>query len=91
MSLNDITRLEIIDASGRAFGRYDLDGVTLSGQDDGRTLKIFLEHDGESETSTFTILSAAANWLSQDEPNVEMALSAIQDHLGEMMEELDER
>ena len=85
INLQDITRLEVIDETGRVFGRWEIDGVSLSGQDEGRTLKIFLDYGGESSLNTFTVLSAAANWLGQDEPNVEMALSAIRDHLDEIL------
>lgn len=38
-----VTRVEVLDESGRVFsGRYGIPGVTLSIQDDGRTLKLFL-------------------------------------------------
>jgi len=38
----DVTRVEVIDASGRAFVRYYKDkGVTIQLQDEGRTLKVF--------------------------------------------------
>ena len=85
INLQDITRLEVIDETGRVFGRWEIDGVSISGQDAGRTLKIFLDYGGESANRTTTILAAAANWLDQDEPNVEMALSAIRDHLDEIL------
>ena len=38
----DITRVEIIDETGRVFSRWN-QNVTLSYQDEGRTLKIFIE------------------------------------------------
>ena len=85
IKLRDITRLEIHDEYGRGFSRYDLDGVSLETEDDGETLRISLDFEGEPANTTVTVLSAAANWLSQDEPNVEMALSAIRDHLDEIL------
>jgi hypothetical protein len=40
--LPKVTRLEVIDHTGRAYVIYNAD-VELSYQDDGRTLKIFVE------------------------------------------------
>ena len=37
----DITRLEVID-DGRELVKYDLKNVQISIQDDGRTMKIFV-------------------------------------------------
>ena len=85
INLQDITRLEVIDETGRVFGRWEIDGVSLETKDGGETLRIALDFEGESENTTITVLSAAANWLGQDEPNVEMALSAIRDHLDEIL------
>ena len=85
INLRHITRLEIHDEYGREFSRYDLDGVSLETKDDGETLRISLDFEGEPANTTITVLSAAANWLDQDEPNVEMALSAIRDHLDEIL------
>lgn len=42
MSTSQITRLEVIDDTGRAFVSWDLASVELSYQDDGRTLKVFI-------------------------------------------------
>jgi len=38
-----VTRVEIIDESGRAFLMGDVASVKLSLQDDGRTLKLFVQ------------------------------------------------
>jgi len=38
-----VTRIEIIDESGRAFLMRDVESVKLSLQDDGRTLKLFVQ------------------------------------------------
>lgn len=37
-----VTRLEVVDDSGRAFSSYTAKNVELHIQDDGRTMKIFL-------------------------------------------------
>lgn len=42
MEFEKVTRVEVVESGGRAFTRYGVDGVTLSLQDDERTLKIFL-------------------------------------------------
>ena len=42
-TIDTVTRLEIIDSNGRVYGRFDLNGITLSLQDDQRTLKLFIE------------------------------------------------
>lgn len=84
MNLNDVTRLEIIDSTGRTFGRYDLDGVQLSGQDEGRTLKVFLDYDGEGAVNTFTAISAALFSLTKDDPDVQTAIDTLKDHLDEI-------
>lgn len=84
IKLRDIDRLEIIDNHGRKFGRFDLDGVALSGQDDGRTLKIFLDHEGEPENTTITVLSAALYMLENGD--ADGAAETLRKHLDEVME-----
>jgi hypothetical protein len=37
-----VTRFEVIDENGRAYVRYGV-GIELSYQDDGRTLKVFVQ------------------------------------------------
>lgn len=37
-----VTRVEVIDSNGRAYVAYDVD-TTVMLQDDGRTLKVFVE------------------------------------------------
>jgi hypothetical protein len=40
--LPDVTRVEVIDGTGRAFVRYyDTPGVQVHVQDEGRTIKVF--------------------------------------------------
>lgn len=38
----DATRLEIIDESGRVYSRWDIDRLEVSIQDDGKTVKMFV-------------------------------------------------
>ena len=87
IKISDITRLEIIDETGRAFGRHDVEGVTLSGQDEGRTLKIFLDYGGESENSTITVLQAVLWQLRECEGGREAAIEMIEHHLRQLMED----
>jgi hypothetical protein len=42
MSCDKITRVEVIDDSGRAYVKWDIDKVLIDIQDDGRTLKVFV-------------------------------------------------
>jgi hypothetical protein len=42
--LDKVTRVEVIDANGRAYNNWDVKNKTeISMQDNGRTLKIFLK------------------------------------------------
>lgn len=41
-TLQEVTRVEIIDETGRVYVRYNLSDVQLVTQDDGRTIKIFV-------------------------------------------------
>lgn len=43
--LDKVTRVELIDDSGRAYTAWDLSEVYISLQDDGRTFKIFVSKD----------------------------------------------
>lgn len=42
MKLDEVTRIEVIDENGRNYVRYDCK-TKLSLQDNGRTLKVFIE------------------------------------------------
>jgi hypothetical protein len=44
-----VTRVEVIDSSGRGYTKYGVTGVELSLQDDDRTLKIFLTETAKDE------------------------------------------
>jgi len=41
--LSEVTRLEVIDHTGRAYVNHEVKLVSLSMQDEGRTLKVFVE------------------------------------------------
>lgn len=45
------TRLVIIDSSGRAYEKWEIKELLLSVQDNGRTLKIFVEEQSLDSTS----------------------------------------
>ena len=38
-----ITRVEVIDTHGRELVKHDVTGVQISIQDDGKTLKVFIQ------------------------------------------------
>lgn len=38
-----VTRLEIMDANGKSYSNYDGDRITLSFEDNGLTLRIFVD------------------------------------------------
>lgn len=40
-----VTRVEVIDSSGRAYTQYNVKDVQISIQDNERTLKVFLKND----------------------------------------------
>lgn len=41
----DVNRFEVIDSTGRAYVQYNVKDVTLSLQDNGCTLKVFLKEN----------------------------------------------
>jgi hypothetical protein len=45
----NVTRVEVITNGGREFVRYDCRNVQVSLQDDGRTIKVFLNQEQISE------------------------------------------
>lgn len=40
-----VTRVEVIDSTGRVYSEWDVKDVWISVQDDERTLKVFLSND----------------------------------------------
>ena len=52
LSLPQVTRVEVIDSSGRAFTRrYDTAGASVHVQDDGATIKVFATESQEPAAS----------------------------------------
>lgn len=49
-SNNIVTRVEVIDGTGRAYVKTKLQEVILAYQDDGRTLKIFVREALDDNT-----------------------------------------
>jgi len=47
LTIADVTRVEIIDDQGRAYVNRFCKNVRVSSQDQGRTLKIFLDNKNE--------------------------------------------
>jgi hypothetical protein len=43
----NVTRVEVIDSSGRSYVKYNTSDVSISLQDDERTLKVFLKNGRE--------------------------------------------
>ena len=83
INLRHITRLEIHDEYGREFSRYDLDGVSLETKDDGETLRISLDFEGEPANTTVTVLQATLFLLSKGE--TEQAEDTLRRHLREIV------
>lgn len=66
ISLPLVTRVEVIDGTGRAFTqRYEIAGATVSVQDEGRTIKVFVAEKQETPSTSqkppFTALRDALN------------------------------
>ena len=51
MNLSKVNRVEVIDNTGRAYVRYNVQSVVEELQDDGKTLKIFVTYEEEEEIS----------------------------------------
>ncbi len=43
----EVTRVEVIDSNGRAYVKYKVSNVSISVQDNERTLKVFLKNENE--------------------------------------------
>lgn len=46
-----VNRVELIDNDGRRYVKYRVESVMLDLQDNGQTLKIFVEYEKEDEIS----------------------------------------
>ena len=57
--MSKITRVEIIDETGRIFSRRN-QHVDISMQDDGQTMKVFIKHQHIKEVSTVIELQSVA-------------------------------
>ena len=49
IDINDVTRVEVIDHTGRAYVSMHVKGVSLSLQDDEKTLKVFVKDSCSSD------------------------------------------
>ena len=48
-TLPDVTRVEVIDSKGRSYVNWDYDNmVSVSFQDDGKTIKIFINDENNA-------------------------------------------
>ena len=50
--LDTVNRVEVIDAAGRAYVKYGVHSLKLMLQDNGKTLKIFIENDPDTEPTS---------------------------------------
>lgn len=51
MDTSKVTRFEVIDETGRAMVRYDVEVTSVQLQDEDRTLKVFLRPRGPVDTT----------------------------------------
>lgn len=66
METKKVTRLEVIDVSGRVFVRYDNNmNVDLSLQDDGRTLKVFISEKNKQKDMDYKALFSQLKKLTE--------------------------
>lgn len=47
--LTKVTRVEVIDNKGRAYTKYNVESVYYQLQDDGKTLKMFVQYKQEED------------------------------------------
>lgn len=52
LTINEITRLEIIGPSGRVYTNWNVSTLELSLQDNDRTLKIFVGENNDNQTES---------------------------------------
>lgn len=48
-NLSKVTRVEVIDNKGRAYTKYNVESVYYQLQDDGKTLKLFVQYNQEED------------------------------------------
>jgi hypothetical protein len=61
-ALEKVTRVEVIDESGRAYTCYNAENVVMQLQDDGRTLKLFVDWDGSMTTTKAKLERILNGW-----------------------------
>lgn len=44
-----VNRVEVIDNKGRAYTKYNVESVYCQLQDDGKTLKVFIQYNQEED------------------------------------------
>ena len=49
-----VNRVEVIDENGRSYVKYNCNNVKMCLQDDGYTLKLFLDKENKDEHQTLT-------------------------------------
>jgi len=49
VNLSKVNRVEVIDENGRSYVKYNCNNVKISLQDDGNTLKLFLDKENKDE------------------------------------------
>ena len=50
MDLSKVNRVEVIDENGRSYVKYFCNNVKMCLQDDGYTLKLFLDKENKDES-----------------------------------------
>lgn len=88
----NVTRVEMIDANGRAYTAYDATDVILALQDDGRTLKIMHTGTGDSSPTTEHVTSFGQdlNNFLQSAEYEELSKQFTEESMQAYSEQLDE-
>jgi hypothetical protein len=61
-TLEKVNRVEVIDESGRAYTCYNAENVVMQLQDDGKTLKLFVDWDGSEKNAKAKLESILKGW-----------------------------
>ena len=78
----EVTRVEVITNNGREFVQYECSDVQVSLQDDGQTIKVFLNQRQISEEENERRFKECMKWLNNRKPG------EIKENMGrEFMEE----
>lgn len=84
MDTSKITRVEVIDSTGRAYVDMRASGVTVQLQDDERTMKVF------TKGQAFPLVSSDANDLREDLRQLDRAYDHLHDELERVYAALEE-